>query len=514
MKIWCKSAGLCLIITFILCMFLQSFSVVKADNTGFKLSNDKIGKIDELIQKQMDKSKIQGLSLVIVSGDKAVYKKCYGYAEIETKKPVTEDTLFELGSTSKAFTALGIYKLEDKGLINLDDSVSKYIPWLKLNYKGKSADLTLNHFLHHTSGVSFLTLEDIKPSTAENALEQTVRTLQEIELDTPPGKQFQYATINYDVLGLVIEKVTGKSFEDYMQDEVLLPCGLNNTFTTRNQAVESRMAAGYKVSLMRPVKYNAPVFLGNIPAGYFITNINDVQRWLSLHLGSIKLPSIDYKLMEKSHEIDTSVEPHDIGVLYDKGERYGAGWERAEGRNGFFHGGANPNYSSYMFIRPDQGMGIGMLCNFGSDTIQILGKNLVDIIDGNGEPSLYMDVAVIGDKNGTILTIILAIVDILIIISMITKIRRYRLKISKSPVKKPIGLIIASLLLIILGYMLYILPRVICGGFSWNFVLVCGGLGLPLGTLSIFLTGLLTYINYCIKLFYPGKRIHTSYIQK
>ena len=110
--------------------------------------------IRQEVKRLMDEGDIPGLSLVIVKGDE-VFREGYGYADLEKKLAVTTDTLFELASCSKAFTALAALQLEKEGLLNLDNPLSKYFPWFYATYKGKKYPVTLRQLLHQTSGIPF-----------------------------------------------------------------------------------------------------------------------------------------------------------------------------------------------------------------------------------------------------------------------------------------------------------------------------------------------------------------------
>ncbi|GIO54795.1 hypothetical protein J21TS7_31130 [Paenibacillus cineris] len=150
-------------------------------------SNDKIRKIEQYVKNQQSISKIPGISVVIVEKGETVYQKGFGYANVETKTPVTSETLFELGSTTKAFTGLAILQLEKEGLLHRTDDVQKYIPWLELTYHGEPQKITINELLHHTSGIPSNTITRIPESKADNALELTVKTLQGQTLNRKPG---------------------------------------------------------------------------------------------------------------------------------------------------------------------------------------------------------------------------------------------------------------------------------------------------------------------------------------
>ena len=191
------------------CQVFMSGEQFRPSNRTLGLSGSQTQAIENYIGIQMENGKIPGMAVVIVKGDTIEYVKGFGYANIKSKQPVTTRTLFELGSTSKAFTGLAILQLRDKKLLDLNDPVRKYIPWLKLKYQGNEVDHTIEQFLYQTSGVPFQSIAKIPEAGDDNALENTVKTLVGMQLTHVPGERFVYATINYDVLGLVIQRYPG-----------------------------------------------------------------------------------------------------------------------------------------------------------------------------------------------------------------------------------------------------------------------------------------------------------------
>ena len=131
------------------------------------------------------------------------------YTHREQSNPVTPSTAFDIGSMSKAFTALGILYLEQEGKLSLTDDLRQYIPWLSLRYEGQykgrviegDVPVTIANALYQTTGIPFESIGELPEGTSDHALEDTVRTLIGTELDFYPGTRYSYATINYDILG-------------------------------------------------------------------------------------------------------------------------------------------------------------------------------------------------------------------------------------------------------------------------------------------------------------------------
>lgn len=330
----------------------------------------KAGKIDAVIRDLMETGDIPGLSVVIVQNEKQVIRN-YGYADLANKTPVTDSTLFELGSCSKAFTALGVISLVQKGHLRYDGSICDYLPWLTLYYKNKRQCVTVEQLLHHTSGIPWTTISKIPESSAPNALEETVFQLVDQQLIHKPGSRYEYATINYDILALLIQKVTHEPFEDYMAKAVLAPLALNNT-TIGYAKREANKAVGYKIGFSIPMPYSAPAFRGNNAAGYFISNPGDVATWLKFQVGLF--PSELFSAALTTHQRDETVPLHDMAA-------YAMGWEVSlNGSNQIYHSGLNPNYSTHISFRPRTKTGVAVLANANSQYTSYINDVIMHLI--------------------------------------------------------------------------------------------------------------------------------------
>ncbi|OKP94767.1 hypothetical protein A3848_01985 [Paenibacillus sp. P32E] len=356
----------------------------------------KLEQINTYVKKQMKKGKIPGFALVIAMDHSIIYSNGFGYADKEHSTKVTASTLFELGSNSKAYTAAGIYLLEEKGLLRTSDPVSKYIPWLKLKYKGKYknaayddyVDITLEQLLHHTSGISSQMIGYIPETTKDDALEQTVRLLLDHNLDFYPGQKFEYATLNYDVLALVIESVTKMSFERFIKDSLLVPLGLHHTYFGVEKPHLDEMATGYKMRFFRPTAYDAPIYRGNTAAGYIITDADDLGKWMLVQFRGNELANESPILnaIHKTHLPNRQVPPS------IEGASYAGGWEIIQNGGGELqHGGNNPNYSSYILLRPETGLGIGVMSNINTSYIKGIALGIESILDNETVAKISSD---------------------------------------------------------------------------------------------------------------------------
>lgn len=461
------------ILVFVLIIIFHSSIEVyaAANNSEIYLSDKDLESIEEFINQQMNNGDIPGLSVTIVKEDKTLYQGGFGYSDIDSQQPVTSDTLFELGSNSKAFTALGVLKLAKDKKIHIEAPITDYIPWLKMEYKGQEATVTVEDILYHTSGIPFNTIDKIPVSTNQNAIEETVRTLQGIELDSVPGEIYQYATINYDILGLLIENVTGDTYEAYIQKNVLEPMSLNNTYLYNNEFDAKLMAQGYKPLWLKPHKYEAPNYAGNKPAGYIISNGIDMGKWLKIQLGTSKESRFDKELINASHDPNHSIKP-----LSD-GASYAAGWFVYQNGGGeLAHGGNNPNYSSYLFIRPEERIGIAVLSNINSKYVENLALGIDQILlNNNTTIEDVMDVNLIADYI-SIAIIGASMIVIVLTLLMSGKViwgwvqkKRYVEKTGKQGIIK---IVISFTVMLILSVCIYLIPYIFYNGVNWDFIFV------------------------------------------
>jgi CubicO group peptidase (beta-lactamase class C family) len=188
-----------------------------------------------------------GLSVTIRTSRRTVTYK-HGYANLEYRAAITDGTVFRIASVSKLFTTMGILKLKEQGLLSLDDTLSKYVT----NFPHGDA-ITIRNLLQHTSGIpNFLGFNAVSNNPAKDwtsgELVQLMREyLQDHDLDFEPGTTADYSNSNFTLLGVIIETVTGKSFSDYMAQEVVAPLKMKNTAVGSDSAIIRHRAAGYEV---------------------------------------------------------------------------------------------------------------------------------------------------------------------------------------------------------------------------------------------------------------------------
>lgn len=450
--------------------------------------------LSRTIESLMRKGHIPGLAVAVIKGRQTEITG-FGFANLEQEVRVTPNTLFEIGSCSKAFTALAALKLNSEGLLDLDADVSKYLPWFHAKYEGQDCSITIRQLMHHTSGIPFSSISLVKSDTGEHALENTVRRLSGIRLSHLPGTVYEYATVNYDVIGMVIQVVAGRPFGEYLTSALLTPAGLDHT-TVGWPAETKAPTIGYKIGFLKPKPYEAPAFCGNYPAGYIVSDAADMSKWLKIQLGLIRSP-LDTTIAE-SHIPDLSVIPtNNISYAY--------GWmTNAYGKKKIFHDGNNPNFTASIAYLPGDTIGVVILANSNSAYTPAIGDYILNDLAGVKE-QVKQPVSDPMDAICSVLCLLLLIYVAGACFISLYKARQIFFLKDHRP-KSGIVKIKMAGKAILLGlpyiYGIYLLPDAVAG-LTWDMIFVWGPVSFVYAVRLVMLAAGLTYIYYFIILFSP-----------
>lgn len=229
--------------------------------------------VDRYISQQMQTARIPGVALAIVQGDQIVYLKGYGRAD-NAGRAVTPQTPFLIASTIKPITALAVMQLVDTGQIDLDAPVQRYLSWFHIADPQASAQITVRQLLTHTSGLPEAAGNEIPVSLdlSDQALEERVRRLSSVPLRRPPGTRFDYSSANFDTLGMIVQTVSGQSFETYLQEHIFIPLEMRHTFTSISDAEQHGLAVGYRSWGGLPAAYHTPPTRAYVPSGWTVSS--------------------------------------------------------------------------------------------------------------------------------------------------------------------------------------------------------------------------------------------------
>ena len=335
------------------------------------------GEIEKLIEDYRQETKCEQVSVVVYDhGDTAFY---------DDKK-----ALYQIGSMTKAFTGLAVRKLIDEGLVDENGAVSEYIPGFVAYYDSARVDITVRNLLEQKSG--YTNREKDYPSALETmTLSEWAGTISGRWLSSRPGTEYAYSNVNYNLLGLIIENVSGMSYRDYMEKEILIPLGLKNTFVGR--PLNSEPVEGTRLGYRRVFDFPIPVKEACIPAGYFYSNAEDMGRWIEIWTGGSDIPEDLKEAISKIRE-----------QLREEGDYY-SGWELFEG-GATGHSGGTPNYSSRIVFDKEKNVGVCVLSNLNvAATTDSLCNSIFDLVSGRTPAGLYRDIWTIFDTIFILVTV-------------------------------------------------------------------------------------------------------------
>jgi CubicO group peptidase (beta-lactamase class C family) len=436
--------------------------------------------IDAYVVAQMKGLRIPGLALAIVHGDQVVHLKGYGVAD-PSGRAVTPQTPFILGSLSKSFTALAIMQLVELDKVELDAPVQRYLPWFRVADEAASGEITVRHLLNQTSGLSTKTGRAFQgnPDSSDGALEAVVRALRDVSLtEEPVGKAYQYSTVNYAVLGLIVQAVSVQSFEDHVQEHIFSPLDMRTSYTSQSAAQAHGLASGYRYWFGQPIAADLPDNRSLRPAGYLISTVEDMAHYLIAQLNDGRYAG------------QTLISPQGIADMHqpavsqgDDQSFYGMGWKIGQtgGVSSIWHDGSTFNYYANMTLVPSEGWGIVILQNAYSFPDEISGAYQMKAF-ADGVTALVVGKQPPPPPASTALLVLYGVLVMVVVVQVTGMLRSVRVlqQWHKQPEKRPHSK--ASLAWHIL------LPLIL--NMLWA-ILILGGLPKIFGTsLSVLVTGM------------------------
>ena len=306
---------------------------------------------------------------VSLAGNEVLHA-AYGMADLEHHVALTPDSVFEAGSVSKQFTAAAVLLLAEQGKLSLSDPVSKYFPELP-NY---GTAITIDHLLHHTSGLrdwgSVAEIAGWTRTTREysNAWVLDIASHQK-SLNYNPGDEWSYTNTGYNLLAILVQRVSGKSLAEFTHDNIFLPLGMHTTSWRDDfQRIVPDRAIAYAQS--SGVEHQLMPFENAYGNGGLLTTVDDLLRW-NARFGSAKIGDATF--------VKSELEP---GRLNDgRSLFYSAGLFLTAhfGVREISHSGATAGYRAWLGYYPDQQLSVAVLCNAAEANTTLLGHNVVDL---------------------------------------------------------------------------------------------------------------------------------------
>ncbi|WP_460778625.1 serine hydrolase domain-containing protein [Nocardiopsis nanhaiensis] len=289
----------------------------------------------------------------------------HGVLNSGTGHAVTPESVFQIGSITKVWTATVVMGLVDEGALTLDTRIAEVLPELRLSDPDLTAAVTVRHLLNHTSGIDGDLFTDT--GRGDDVLERYVTELAEAVAIHPLGSAFSYCNSGFPLLGRVIEKLTGLTWDRAMRERLFTPLGLTRSGTLPEEALLHGAAVGHIEGLPEPVRapvWGLPRSMG--PAGLVTANAEDVLRFAEAHLRGGVARDGNRILAEETAEAMTRFQ---VGLpdRHTLGDSWGLGWIRFDwnGHRLIGHDGGTIGQSAYLRVLPEAGLAVVLLTNGG-----------------------------------------------------------------------------------------------------------------------------------------------------
>ncbi|MEU6277772.1 serine hydrolase domain-containing protein [Streptomyces populi] len=338
-------------------------SAVQGGGTG-ESDNSPFSALDAKIEEAMRMYAIPGAAVgVLLNGQE--YIKGYGVTNVDHPVPVDGDTVFRIGSTTKTFTGTTLMRLVERGKVELDAPVRRYLPDFAVADPFASAQVTVRQLLNHSPGWLGDDYQDFGPG--DDALARFVASMARLPQLTEPGTVFAYNNAALCVAGRIIEVVTGKAYEATVRELVIDPLGLEHTRFSSDEIVGFNVAASHNVvdgkAVLEPSFWPQPRSLA--PTGGLISSVRDQLSWARFHLGDGTAPDGTGVLSRQSLQQMRST-PGPGGTLVVELDGMGVTWmlrPTAQGRRIVQHGGTWPGQISGFLMVPSRGFALTLLTN-------------------------------------------------------------------------------------------------------------------------------------------------------
>ena len=321
-------------------------------------------RLDAVVDAYAPKDAFMG-AVLVASGDDLLLNKGYGKADLEWEIPNAPDVKFRLGSLTKQFTAALVLMLQEDGKLKLSDPVSKYIPDAPKSW----AAITLAELLGHVSGIANFTEDERFPvwRMSPHTLSELLAFIEARPLGFVPGSRFEYSNSNYEALGAVIEKVSGRSYADMLKQRIFQPVGMSDSGLDTDELVLSKRAQGYQPGANGLEHARSESMTVPWAAGSVYSTTGDLLRWERSLFGGKVISPASLKLMTTPGQGN-----YGLGVSIRK----------RDGHDVIEHEGGIEGFNTYLGYEPERRIAVIVLSNVNGTAPGIMGPQLLDVASG------------------------------------------------------------------------------------------------------------------------------------
>ena len=318
--------------------------------------------LEPKIKEEIQQGRVPGFAIGVVRNGKLIFAKGFGVAKLGVNTPITSKSLFHMASVTKTFVATAVMQLVEKGKIDLDAPLIRYLPYFRLNDE-RYRTITIRQMLSHTSGIpDTVNYNWDKPEYDAGALERFVRSIADQKLVFAPGEKFAYSNTAYEILGDVIAKVSGESFEDYVQHNILTPLAMKDSTLLVREANPQLLTSPHvmennQVVVSKIFPYNR----AHSPSSTLYSSIEDMSRWAIANLNHGEL---DGQRILKRETAESMWRP----VVAAFNLKEGISWfiTEKQGHRFVLHSGGDVGFESLVVLAPDDGVAVVAMSNFAA----------------------------------------------------------------------------------------------------------------------------------------------------
>lgn len=345
--------------------------IVLINNKGLYSQNNRVDITDEFnnyIELYYNIKNVPSISAGVLKNDSIVWLGSRGFTDIENSVASTSNSIYRIASISKPITAVAIMQLWEKGILNLDDDVRKYVPY----FPKKKWVFTIRHLLNHTSGIRSYREDEFHSKVLYSSTREALKVFDKDSLLFKPGSDYLYSTFGYTVLAAVIESASKKPFAVYVKENILLPSGMYSTFVDVQKEIIKYRARGYVKNFYRELENSQLADLSiKVAGGGYMSTANDLLLFAkNLLNGNLLNPAT----------LDSMIVPTRISRDFIK--NYGLGFSLPENRSDrkFYHAGAGTGFTSKLLIDPVEKIAVVHLINISDRTLENPADELMNII--------------------------------------------------------------------------------------------------------------------------------------
>ena len=349
-------------------LFQHTFAQQKDDKQLF-------AEFDKMLSEQY-KTNETGATALVARNGQIIYKKAFGMANLEYNIPMQVDNIFRIGSITKQFTAVAILQLMEQGKLNLQDEITKFIP----DYPTHGHKITIEHLLTHTSGIqSYTDMKDFeKKMTLDLKPTELIDYFKNQPMEFAPGTKWKYNNSGYFLLGYIIEKVSGKTYPQYIEENFFKPLGMTHSLFGSDSKIVKNRAGAYEKDSTGFI--NAPFMSMTQPysAGSIQSTVEDLFTWhQAVHA---------YKLVKKE-SLDKAFTKYKL--TNGKETAYGYGWGLGEiqGSPTIAHGGGINGYLTQSIYLPKEDVFVAVFSNCGCNPPFEIGDKMATLAIGKAIPT-------------------------------------------------------------------------------------------------------------------------------